>query len=59
MCQSQILLKTLTLTLRRGDISNKDEVKRLAEEVASKESKGIHLLVNNGESPLGPSTGSR
>ncbi|KAL8993849.1 MAG: hypothetical protein Q9169_006037 [Polycauliona sp. 2 TL-2023] len=31
-----------------GDISNKDEVKRLAEEVASKESNGIHLLVNNG-----------
>ncbi|KAI4236099.1 MAG: hypothetical protein LQ349_002751 [Xanthoria aureola] len=30
-----------------GDISNKDEVKRLAQEVASKESKGIHLLVNN------------
>ncbi|KAL8653278.1 MAG: hypothetical protein Q9226_003914 [Calogaya cf. arnoldii] len=30
-----------------GDISNKEEVKRLAEEVASKESKGIHLLVNN------------
>ncbi|KAL8946825.1 MAG: hypothetical protein Q9222_006833 [Ikaeria aurantiellina] len=31
----------------KGDISNKDDVKQLAEEVASKESKGIHLLVNN------------
>ena len=30
-----------------GDISSKDDVKRLANEVASKESKGIHLLVNN------------
>ena len=30
-----------------GDISSKDDVKRLAEELASKESKGIHLLVNN------------
>ncbi|KAI4102421.1 MAG: hypothetical protein LQ345_007374 [Seirophora villosa] len=30
-----------------GDISKKDEVKRLADEVASKESSGIHLLVNN------------
>ncbi|KAI4232057.1 MAG: hypothetical protein L6R40_007529 [Gallowayella cf. fulva] len=30
-----------------GDISKKEEVKRLAEEVASKESNGIHLLVNN------------
>lgn len=30
-----------------GDISSKDEVKRLADEVAKKESKGIHLLVNN------------
>lgn len=30
-----------------GDISSKDGVKRLAEELASKESKGIHLLVNN------------
>ncbi|KAL8706763.1 MAG: hypothetical protein Q9201_000189 [Fulgogasparrea decipioides] len=30
-----------------GDISQKDEVKRLAQEVASKESSGIHLLVNN------------
>ncbi|KAL8670686.1 MAG: hypothetical protein Q9168_004790 [Polycauliona sp. 1 TL-2023] len=30
-----------------GDISNKDEVKRLAEEIASKETNGIHLLVNN------------
>ncbi|KAL8849873.1 MAG: hypothetical protein Q9221_005139 [Calogaya cf. arnoldii] len=30
-----------------GDISNKEEVTRLAEELASKESKGIHLLVNN------------
>lgn len=30
-----------------GDISSKDDVKRLADEVASKESKGIHLLVNN------------
>ncbi|CAL8582684.1 hypothetical protein XPA_008335 [Xanthoria parietina] len=39
--------KTSTLRPRRGDISNKDEVKRLAQEVASKESKGIHLLVNN------------
>ena len=33
-----------------GDISQKDDVKRLANEVASKESKGIHLLVNNGMS---------
>ncbi|KAL8696731.1 MAG: hypothetical protein Q9224_002649, partial [Gallowayella concinna] len=31
-----------------GDISKKDDVKRLAAEVASKESNGIHLLVNNG-----------
>ena len=30
-----------------GDISSKDDVKRLAEELASKEPKGIHLLVNN------------
>ncbi|KAL9637861.1 MAG: hypothetical protein Q9204_001708 [Flavoplaca sp. TL-2023a] len=30
-----------------GDISQKEDVKRLAEEVASKESNGIHLLVNN------------
>ncbi|KAL9069546.1 MAG: hypothetical protein Q9161_005464 [Pseudevernia consocians] len=30
-----------------GDISSKDDVNRLAEELASKESKGIHLLVNN------------
>ncbi|KAL8721154.1 MAG: hypothetical protein Q9225_002112 [Loekoesia sp. 1 TL-2023] len=30
-----------------GDISKKDEVKRLADEVASKEPNGIHLLVNN------------
>ena len=34
--------------LRRGDISSKDDVKRLASEVGSKETKGIHLLVNNG-----------
>lgn len=55
MFHFQIFPKTLTLRPRRGDISNKDEVKRLAQEVASKESKGIHLLVNNGESPLGRS----
>ncbi|KAL9623196.1 MAG: hypothetical protein Q9160_002511 [Pyrenula sp. 1 TL-2023] len=30
-----------------GDISKKDEVQRLAKEVGAKESKGIHLLVNN------------
>ena len=30
-----------------GDISSKDDVKRLAEELANKESSGIHLLVNN------------
>ena len=30
-----------------GDISSKDDVKRLAEELASKESTGIQLLVNN------------
>ncbi len=30
-----------------GDISSKDDAKRLAEEVAKKESHGIHLLVNN------------
>ncbi|SLM40744.1 short chain dehydrogenase reductase [Lasallia pustulata] len=30
-----------------GDISKKDDVKRIADEVSSKESKGIHLLVNN------------
>ena len=30
-----------------GDISSKDDAKRLADEVASKESNGIHLLVNN------------
>ncbi|MCJ1362499.1 hypothetical protein MMC16_001602 [Acarospora aff. strigata] len=29
------------------DITKKDEVKRLADEIASKESNGIHLLVNN------------
>lgn len=29
------------------DISKKDEIIRLADEVASKETKGIHLLVNN------------
>ncbi|KAL8916828.1 MAG: hypothetical protein Q9208_008315 [Pyrenodesmia sp. 3 TL-2023] len=28
-------------------LPNKDDVKRLADEVASKESSGIHLLVNN------------
>lgn len=32
----------------RADITKKDEVKHLADEIASKESKGIHLLVNNG-----------
>ncbi|KAL8934946.1 MAG: hypothetical protein Q9211_004965 [Gyalolechia sp. 1 TL-2023] len=33
-----------------GDINSKDDVKRLADEVASKESdSGIHLLVNNGK----------
>ena len=30
-----------------GDISSKDDVKRLADEVTKKESSGIHLLVNN------------
>ena len=30
-----------------GDITKKDEIKRLVKEVESKESKGIHLLVNN------------
>ncbi|KAL8911543.1 MAG: hypothetical protein Q9171_003307 [Xanthocarpia ochracea] len=45
--QPQILLKTLALRPQRCDISKKEEVKRLAEEVASKESDGIHLLVNN------------
>lgn len=30
-----------------GDISKKDDVLRLAKEVAEKETKGIHLLVNN------------
>src|SRR4051812_41801170 len=30
-----------------GDITSKDEVKRLADEVRKQESKGIHLLVNN------------
>ncbi len=30
-----------------GDISSKDDVKRLAAEVAKKEIKGIHLLVND------------
>jgi len=30
-----------------GDITNKEEVKRLADEVGSKEPKGIQLLVNN------------
>ena len=30
-----------------GDISSKDDAKRLANEISSKESKGIHLLVNN------------
>ncbi|KAL8760528.1 MAG: hypothetical protein Q9184_003292 [Pyrenodesmia sp. 2 TL-2023] len=35
------------VTLIVGDISNKGDVKRLTDEVASKESNGIHLLVNN------------
>ena len=30
-----------------GDISSKDEIKRLVDEVGQKETKGIHLLVNN------------
>jgi len=30
-----------------GDISQKEDLKRLASELASKESQGIHLLVNN------------
>ncbi|KAI9681231.1 MAG: hypothetical protein M1817_002513 [Caeruleum heppii] len=30
-----------------GDISSKDEIKKLADEVASKEPKGLQLLVNN------------
>ncbi len=30
-----------------GDISSKDDAQRLANEVASKEPKGVHLLVNN------------
>ncbi|KAI4132861.1 MAG: hypothetical protein LQ347_002424 [Umbilicaria vellea] len=30
-----------------GDISKKDDVKRVADEVASQEANGIHLLVNN------------
>ena len=30
-----------------GDVSKKDDIKRLADEVAKQESKGIHLLVNN------------
>ena len=33
-----------------GDISQKDDLKRLASVLASKESNGIHLLVNNGMS---------
>lgn len=32
-----------------GDITQKDDLRRLANEVVSKESKGIHLLVNNGK----------
>jgi len=32
-----------------GDITQKDDLKRLADKVASKESNGIHLLVNNGK----------
>jgi NAD(P)-dependent dehydrogenase (short-subunit alcohol dehydrogenase family) len=30
-----------------GDISKKEEIQRLVKEVQSKETKGIHLLVNN------------
>ncbi|KAI9815414.1 MAG: hypothetical protein M1832_005484 [Thelocarpon impressellum] len=30
-----------------GDFTSKSEIKRLVDEVASKEAKGIHLLVNN------------
>ena len=32
-------------------MSKKDDIKRLAAELAQKEPKGIHLLVNNGEIP--------
>ena len=44
------LLTLKTNAPSSGDISNKDDVKRLADEISSKESKGIHLLVNNGMS---------
>jgi NAD(P)-dependent dehydrogenase (short-subunit alcohol dehydrogenase family) len=30
-----------------GDITSKDEIKRLVEEVEKQKSKGVHLLVNN------------
>ena len=30
-----------------GDITSKDEIKRLVGEVEKEESKGVHLLVNN------------
>lgn len=39
------------LSLRSGDVSSKDDIKRLADELAQKESKGLHLLVNNGWKP--------
>ena len=36
-----------TIIALPGDISSKDDVIRLAEDLTSKEPKGIHLLVNN------------
>lgn len=38
-----------TIIALPGDITQKNDLKRLADEVASKESKGVHLLVNNGK----------
>lgn len=42
-------LKSACTNTRRlqGDVSDKDDIKRLADEVAQKEPKGIQLLVNN------------
>jgi len=30
-----------------GDVSDKEDIKRIAKEIEQKEPKGIHLLVNN------------
>jgi NAD(P)-dependent dehydrogenase (short-subunit alcohol dehydrogenase family) len=37
----------LTVYSLKGDVSDKADVERLAKEMAEKEPKGIHILVNN------------